>query len=269
MGSRFVSLNGLHLPGNTAVEMVRRACTPLWMRNPDSSFPFSFRGSAFLYRVRGVSYCVFTRHQARGYALDDVSISLRDDSSIMQNAATYIGYHDDGTSERFDLCAMIVPPGTITRHMDRSVMFYEATEVPTDRNADKEHFFAFGYPSKLSRWECSEKTQTINLSQVRVDGEYVAQDENWYGLPGLKIDVGPVMGVECEGDFDGFSGGPVFSIHVDYRAVRFEGITMRASNSYLLFAPASWVGRLCDGSAYPSGSDEVVPQPPAWSPKAA
>jgi len=265
MGSRFISLNGLHLPANTAVEMVRRACTPLWMRNHDPTFPFTFRGSAFLYSARGVSYCVFTRHQARGYLLDDVSISLRGDTSIMQNGAKYIGYHDDGATERFDLCAMIVPPQTIERYMDRSVMFYEAADVPTDRDADREHLFAFGYPSKLSRWDCSEKIHAIDLSQVRVDGDYVPPERSWFGLPGMKINIGEVMGGDCQGDFDGFSGGPVFSIHADYRVIRFEGITMRGGNGSLEFAPASWVARLCDGSRLPSGDDEVVPEPPASS----
>jgi hypothetical protein len=77
LGARFVSLNGLHLPANTAIQMARRSCAPLWARNHVPAYPFSFRGSSFLYKVKGISYCVFTRHQTNGYEFDDISISLR------------------------------------------------------------------------------------------------------------------------------------------------------------------------------------------------
>jgi hypothetical protein len=140
---------------------------------------------------------------------------------------------------------MVIPPDTITRNMDRAVMFYEAIDTPTDRNPDREHFFAFGYPSKLSSWDISDKTDAVDLSQVQVDGQYVPPE---YGLLALKINVGPVMEKRCEGNFDGFSGGPVFSIHADHRTIRFEGITMRGGNGYLRFAPASWVASLCNAA---------------------
>jgi hypothetical protein len=209
---------------------------------------------------------VFARHQARGYRLDDVSISLRGDGSIMQNGPTYLGFHDDGVSERFDLCAMVIPPDTIARNMDRSVIFYEENDTPAARNLDREHFFAFGYPSKLSKFDCSDKVEAIDVSQVCVDGQYLPPASSWFGLPGLKINIGPVMGERCGGNFDGFSGGPVFSIHADYRTIRFEGITMRGGNGCLEFAPASWVARLCDGSRGPSGDDVLLSEPPQAPP---
>lgn len=64
------------------------------------------------------------------------------------------------------------------------------------------------YPSKLNKLECTDKIETVDLSQVQVHGRYTSPDSSWHRLPGLKIKLGSVMAEQCEGDFDGFSGGP-------------------------------------------------------------
>ena len=65
IGSRFVSVNGILLPGNDAIERIRGCCTPLWARNADANFPFSFKGSSWLCERKGIHFCVYTGHQMR------------------------------------------------------------------------------------------------------------------------------------------------------------------------------------------------------------
>jgi hypothetical protein len=92
IGARFFSINGLYMPANQAIAYTRGCCTPLWARNDDPAFPFSFRGSSLLYRRGRTHYCVFTHHQVGGWQLDDICISLRRDSKILQSGVTYLGY---------------------------------------------------------------------------------------------------------------------------------------------------------------------------------
>ena len=54
------------------------------------------------------------------------------------------------------------------------------------------------------------------------------------------------MGPKCQGDFDGFSGAPVFGISVEVRVIELRGIVLRGGNDKPFFASIDWVHKLCD-----------------------
>lgn len=246
IGTRFVSVNGLHLPANQAIAYARGCCTPLWARNRDPAFPFSFRGSAFLHKRHGKHYVIFTHHQTMGWNMDDMCVSLRRDSRIMQSGKTYIGYIGGAQlHERHDLCAMILADDAVQRNLERGTIFYEPLRAPSSKEADQEIFSALGYPHALSDLTCSDKIEAHDLSQVRVDGTWIPP-KNTDDLHGLHVNIGPIMRERCNGDFCGFSGGPVFSIHARRKAFEFRGIIIRGKGP-LFFAPAPWVDALCAG----------------------
>ena len=247
IGSRYTAVNGLHLPANQAVAYLRGCCTPMWARNHISAYPFSFRGSSFLYRRRGQHYAIFTSHQVGQWKMDDMSISLQHDSKIIQNGSSYIGYSDGAqTHEGYDLCAMVLARAAILRNKDHETLFFNSMEAPRAEGGDNEHFFALGYPSQLVDLECTDKIESVDLSQVRVVGSWVAPASS-DSLHGLHIQLGMVMAGRCGGNFDGFSGGPVFSIHAARKIIEFRGIVIRGGGPALYFAPTHWIDAMCDG----------------------
>lgn len=245
IGARFVSVNGLHLPADHAIAYVRGCCTPIWARNDDPAFPFSFRGSAFLYRRCGQYLAVFSQHQAVGWQFDDMCVSLRRDCRIMQSGRRYVGYIGGATThEVHDLCAMVLAEDAVARNLQRGTIFYEPLDA-TNRQEPDELIMAFGYPHALSDLTCSDKVDAHDLSQVRIDGAWIPP-ASANALHGLKVNIGPIMSERCQGDFCGFSGGPVFSVHAGRRALEFRGILIRGGNGVLHYAPSAWIDALCD-----------------------
>jgi hypothetical protein len=141
---------------------------------------------------------------------------------------------------------MILADDAVSRNRENGTLFFDSSPAPPAQSSDDEMFFAFGYPSRLNTLLCTDKIEAVELSQVRVDGSWLpprSQDE----LHGLKINLGLVVSGTCAGDFDGFSGGPVFSVHYRRKAVELKGVIMRGGGGLLYFAPAAWIDSLCDG----------------------
>ncbi len=62
----------------------------------------------------------------------------------------------------------------------------------------------------------------------------------------LVIPPGKVMLPRCKGDYDGFSGGPVFGLSTATRSIELRGVIIRGGIDKLFFAPVDWVQRLCE-----------------------
>ena len=58
--------------------------------------------------------------------------------------------------------------------------------------------------------------------------------------------TGKVMSAHCGGDFDGFSGGPVFGVGIRTRLLSLRGIVIRGGIDKLFFARSHWIDDVCD-----------------------
>jgi hypothetical protein len=242
LGRRHISFNGVHLPANLAVQELRRTCVPLHFATNDERWPIGNRGSAFLYSYRARLFCVFTRHQlGRDLHASQICIRLTSDFTLVHSGARFIAFaqHPDAPEEH-DICAIEMPYNS--QNDGLSPIFYKARS-PLEAEPSEKHF-AIGYPSRLTVMAGELACEGIAKSQVLVWAEGWTQKDN--GLPMLALAEGLVMGPKCQGDFDGFSGGPVFGVNLRDGALEFRGITIRAGHDKLFYAPSSAVDRICD-----------------------
>jgi len=242
MGERYVSFNGVLVPGNSAVHLCRNSVVALHTRTGDLSWPIANRGTGFLYRYRGRQFCLFTRHQIKpDYHHQQIVIQLILDSDRLYAGGRFFEYATS-TDEReeCDVCALEVP-----WELDRSaseVCFFNATSC---RNSGQKKYFTVGFPHKLAELAGEERSEGIRIAQVLVWGEAVERDQS--GLFVLHLGgESSIMIPRCGGDFSGFSGAPVFSFDRDFKSVAFEGIVNRGGCDKLFFVPAVWADAVCD-----------------------
>jgi hypothetical protein len=246
LGRRHVSLNGLHLPANLAVQQARRCCVSLHVRTNFAHWPIGNRGSGVLYAYGGRQFCVFTRHQlGRDACPSQVVLRLtrREDSFYSGGRFVEFPRLCNGPEEH-DLC-LIELPWTIKRTA-ASPLFFEATSLTSMATDGSEPYFVIGYPSRLTQFAITDggATEGIAMSQVMVwASNLILQRGN---LPKLELLPGKVMLPRCSGDFDGFSGAPVFSVNSDTMAIELRGIVIRGGIDKLFFASIEWVHKLCD-----------------------
>lgn len=243
LGARHVQLNGLYLPANLAVQQCRRMCVPLHLTTGDEAWPISNRGTTFLYKVFGRRFCIFTRHQlGKDFEASRVFISLTGDDRKLHGGTRFVYFRGGGDREEHDLCAVEMPWNLGNAPDAR--MFYQGHDgVPMMAN-EADRLFALGYPTKLNQMRGEERSEHIAMSQVLVWADRLDGDES--DLPMIRLrDDSMVMMPRCGGDYDGFSGGPVFSISTASYAVEFRGIILRGGHDKLFFATAAWVNRLC------------------------
>ena len=243
LGNRHVQLNGLYLPANLAVQQCRRTCVPLHLTTGDEAWPIINRGTTFLYRVFGRRFCIFTRHQlGTDSDASRVFIRLTDDGRKLNGGARFVYFHSDGQREEHDLCAVEIP--WVLDNGPDVRKFYEAHDgVPAMTN-EADRLFALGYPTKLTQMRGEERSEHIAMSQVLVWADHIDGDGSDLPMMRLREDS-MVMRPRCGGDYDGFSGGPVFSISTESYAVEFRGIILRGGHDKLFFATAPWVNSLC------------------------
>lgn len=244
LGVRHVLLNGLWLPGNFAVQQCRRMCVPIHLVTGDAAWPLSIRGTGFLYSIFGRQFCIFTKHQlGRDFEASQVYLKLTDDRDhrTLHGGTCLVEFPKDDDREEYDLCA-IEMPWSVEAGPDTRVFFIARDTVPPSCNeADK--FFALGYPSTLTQMHGVECSERIEMAQVLVWAECVIESAST--LPMLKLlECSEVMSPRCGGNFDGFSGGPVFSVNTRSRAIEFRGIVIRGGRDKLFFASSTWVNKL-------------------------
>jgi hypothetical protein len=242
-GTTFVSVNGILLPGNKAVDYVRGCCTPIWGRAADPRFNCEFRGSSVLCELGGNFFCVFTAHQLktsdRTRMPNEMYLSLgRADGPLVSGSAYLFYENGQEFSDYCDLCALLIAPSTVARHKGASTVFIRVPVFQTEL-CGREYAFALGYPHRLIEYtisdiECDDINDHINMPQLRVRGAIRSQSCD---PPYLSIDAGAVLRDKCYNDLAGFSGGPIFSIHAKHRVVEFRGISVRAGADLIRFIP--------------------------------
>ena len=144
---------------------------------------------------------------------------------------------------------MMIPDSTRIKHQDKKTLFFKAIDYLSDLDG-QEYTFAIGYPKNLNEVDISEddsgvyRISNFELGQLRVDGSVLPTLN--CDLPCMKLNVGPVFEYTCARDLDGFSGGPVFSLHPKHKAIEFRGIAVTAGRDHIRFIPASWVNLFLD-----------------------
>lgn len=113
--------------------------------------------------------------------------------------------------------------------------------TPGDEETEK--CFCFGYPSKLTEVFGEFRAEGVSVSQVLVWADAVVRAN---GVHMLQLGEGQVMRSQCRGNFDGFSGGPVFGANTISKSIEFRGTIIWGGHDRLFFVPARWVDKLCD-----------------------
>lgn len=240
LGSRFVSINGVWLPGNQAVGEARRCAVSLHSVTGDENWPTRNLGTAFLYQVMGRRFCVFTRHQVQTVSdPGSLCIHLSSNRSRLFTGGQFV--QCDGTREEDDLCALEMPSLPPEFGGD-SPLWFQDQGGSTQRDVC-EKFFVVGYPSKLTELSGAEKCDGVALSQVLVWADSLNLVSGQ--LPMLSIPPGLVMIPLCGGDYDGFSGAPVFGLSARQRVIRFLGVVVRGGRDRLFFIPTPHIDQLC------------------------
>jgi hypothetical protein len=246
LGLRHVSLNGLFLPANLAVQQARRCCVALRTSTDFGAWPITNRGTGVLYAYGGRQFCVFTRHQlGRDAHPSQVVLRLTGKERSFYSGGRFVEYTQLKCGpEEHDLC-LVELPWTIERSSG-SPLFFAATPPTRMATDGSEIYFAIGYPSKLTQLEVTDDgaSEGIALSQVLVWASQLILRRG--DLPKLELVPGEVMLPRCSGDYDGFSGGPVFSVNSETRAIELRGIIIRGGIDKLFFASIEWVQKLCD-----------------------
>jgi hypothetical protein len=246
LGLRHVSLNGLLLPANVAVQQARRCCVALHTNTNFESWPIGNRGTGVLYAYGGRQFCIFTRHQLMGISdPSQVVLRLNGNGRSFFSGGRFVEFPQlECGPEEHDVCLLELPWKIARSH--GSPLFFKATPVTSMATDGSERYFAIGYPSKLTQHEVNDEgvSKGIALSQVIVwASQLVLQPDD---LPKLQLIPGKVMLPKCSGNYDGFSGGPVFGVNQGTRAIELRGIVIRGGIDKLFFASIEWVQKLCE-----------------------
>ena len=194
--------------GSTGAEMLRSAAHEhrLW-RLADHK-----QGHRSSLCYGGRQFCVFTRHQlGRDAHPSQVVLRLTGKERSFYSGGRFVEYTQLKCGpEEHDLC-LVELPWTIERSSG-SPLFFAATPPTRMATDGSEIYFAIGYPSKLTQLEVTDDgaSEGIALSQVLVWASQLILRRG--DLPKLELVPGEVMLPRCSGDYDGFSGGPVFSV---------------------------------------------------------
>lgn len=244
LGLRHLSLNGLFLPANLAVQQTRRTCVSLHIVNDDPDWPVSNRGTAFLYWYRGRRFGVFSWHQVKDRDPEKICVQLTNEGGRLFSGCRITRFRArDSDIEEHDLCAIEFPASIPVD--PAGPLFFNARTTTPPGDGETEECFCIGYPSTLTEMAGDYRVEAMSVAQVLVWADEVSRPAK--GLHMLRLGgESQVMQPRCQGNYDGFSGGPVFAASTISRAIEFRGTILRGGHDRLFYVPAPWIDRLCD-----------------------
>ncbi|MBS0269764.1 MAG: hypothetical protein JSS54_12395 [Proteobacteria bacterium] len=241
IGSQHIAFNGLFLPLNETFMRARQTAVSVHFSTGVEGWPISNGGTGFLYQFCGRRFCILTRHQLiNGFSPEKIVIKLTSDARRLFSGGRIISfppsYHE---TEEADLLALELP--WVCQNSEYVPIFYDAATVDFEEAA-REQLCAIGFPSRLTVISGCEECEGIATSQVMTWG--VRGDDS--SLPSLCILDSRVMRPRCDGNFDGFSGAPVYGVNPSNKRMTFRGIVIRGGHGTLYFTPREWVDFLCE-----------------------
>jgi hypothetical protein len=244
LGERHIRLNGVFMPAKVAAQACRKSVVALHVRTGVPDWPIANRGTGFLYQYKTRQFCVFAKHQILPeFDPEQVAIRLSEDGRHLYSCARFTEYRGS-TDEReeFDVCTLQVP-WTLNRSTS-GLQFFLANAEARHIEPPSAKYFTIGYLHRLAELYGEEFSEGMHMRQVCVWADGVERKNG--DLPMLQLGESLVMRPQCEGDFSGFSGAPVFAVDARSSTISFQGIVLRGGHDKLFFAPVDWVDRLCD-----------------------
>lgn len=241
IGSRYIAFNGLFLPLEETFCRVRQTAVSIHFATGVENWPIANAGTGFLYQFCGRRFCILTRHQLiNGFDPGQIAIKLTSDERRLFSGGRIVSfpsaYHG---SEEADLVALELP--WAYQNLITAPIFYDASTADCVMQRG-EQLCAIGFPSGLTEIYGDEECEGIGTSQVMTWGVRGTDG----GLPSLCMSESRVMRPRCKGDFDGFSGAPVYGVNSHTRKMTFRGIVIRGGRDTLYFTPHEWVDFLCE-----------------------
>jgi hypothetical protein len=255
LGTRFVSVNGIYLPGNKAINYLRGCCAPIWGYNFDPRFQYSLKGASVLCERKGNLFCLFAAHQLKDSggerSPDQIFVSLRETGGPLIRGSGCLLFRSSGRfSEYHDVCAMLLPAWLVEKHKDRNALFIKLRNETPEADGS-EYAFALGYPHKMAEFVTAEQAdgeygfEEVHINQLRVHG--AIGEGRIFDLPYLQLYPGDIVKDICNYDLSGFSGGPVFSIHRRHKTAEFRGMVVTAGKDRIRYVPTDAITEFLDG----------------------
>ena len=233
-------------PGNVS-EVASESCRLVLMEADDPTFPMGFAGSSTLIRFRDRKYIALTRHQLsippgeepNPDTLDALRIVTADET-VSNIPVQKCRFETSNSDEEFhDLLFFEVADGW-DRHNFEAPFFVPVRDFGT---AEREISYVFGHPSDQGimsdyieshlRGRVGSINIKILVADCRLDTEFRSRLQHYRRYTGGPKNY----------NYDGLSGGPVFSLvkSVDGYEFVFDGITVRGGNGSIYTVDSTYI----------------------------
>ena len=224
-----VPVNGILVPIKTAVELIRRFCTPAFFYHEGQPvFDMSKAGSAFLVRYRGRNLALCTRHQlGRGLGAtrpEQFTVTLFEPGGtkvgLSPNVVSHVHMEHAEHSNLEDLLLLEYENTRGTRNLRG--MFLELDMAQTLETVDPasiKAIFAVGYPTAFGDVDvkCDEEGNITGMDmELRWVKLYLAADKSApFDTENRRAMIQDPKADQETVDPDGMSGAPVLFVWLD------------------------------------------------------
>jgi hypothetical protein len=249
LGCTHLRFNGVYQPWKMAVERLRSAVVPILVRTRNDGWPQDTRGTGFLLQKSGRRFCIFTKHQLLQHiehaAVEpgDIYLPLGEGFDTLYSGGRYterLSPTDPADDGQFIAIEVSSP----TADKDKIKNFFEASPANFTEPAVENTTFVIGYPSILTEIMIDDVGTLKSLSHRQYLARAASFEKRAGSLGILRLRVGDELTAETKGNFDGFSGAPVFSVRMQSQSIEFLGLVARGGNGYFYVAPRQWVEEL-------------------------
>lgn len=234
-----VSINGLIIRAQDLESTLLKHCTNLAFWNDSDEFPISIPGSATLLKYRNHFFHICTRHQTKGFDLQNVSIMLGYGQNITCVTSSGARWYDQVyEEERHEILLSEYTEPCLKIQELRSKFFDFRGQLQTVQANSILVMVAFGYPSELQKISFADNMKMqVAKQMILCDFEAEHSDPSTHVIkPRTPLNFNP----------DGLSGGPVFCILAGKFGfeLHFVGIIVRGTRERLQIIKAGAVQNL-------------------------
>lgn len=223
-----VKLNGVIISVHECIESLQRFCRPVIFFNIDEEFETSLAGSSFQVWTRNGGYKICTNHQLENHFRNPQEIILIVNGEdgrkkgLTPNGSGRINPITDETKNLDDLLIAYYQPDRPGLDMATNFLRMDLDNTPhLGEIEDAEIFliFAIGYPTKSSDYEAAYD-EAGNLLNVEVVSRWSkvflerASRSTWDTENRIPLSLHHSYQSDI-GDYDGYSGAPVFFLFKD------------------------------------------------------
>ncbi len=232
---------------------VRLSVVPAKIRTDAPGWEVGWTGTGFLARFEGRQFCLMSRHQLGPYNKDFVvspeAISIQLDRTSNTN---YTGSRitwrlalDEFHADNHDVLAIEMPWKVDALGCPDPFFNWHILSAPP--NLESDCLVVVGYPTALRVLDIDDETgqlKSVTDNQLLLEVKSLAIETS--ALWVAEVDCPVEFVSKLAGNFDGFSGAPVFSFSMRDGQYRFVGMVVRGGHGVIRVLPAPWIAHLLE-----------------------